>query len=122
MSDQDLNSHKYFTQRRGSLKLERSSFDGHYKELQEFVKPRRGRFFTQDRNDGTKKHQSIINDVATQAHQIARAGMYAGIMSPARPWFALATFDPGLMESQNVKIWLNIVENLLLQIFNAGNL
>ena len=118
----DIDARDYFSKRLSAMKMERESFDPHYKELQQFIKPRRGRFFSQDRNKGEKKHQSIINSKATQSHQIARAGMYAGIMSPARPWLKLRTFNRDLMEFGPVKLWLEQVEKLMLQIFNSGNL
>lgn len=114
--------HDYFQQRLGALKQERASFTGHYKELSENIKPRRGRFFVQDRNKGNKRHNNIINSKATQAHRTATAGLFAGVMSPARPWFNLATPDPDMMEFQPVKEWLNDVETTMRAIFNAGNL
>ena len=104
------------------MKLEQSSFLTHWRELSEFVKPRRGRFDVRDVNKGTKKHAFIINSHATQAHNIAQAGMFAGIMSPARPWFSLAVEDTDLMQSQRVKIWLKQVEKVIRGIFNNSNL
>src|SRR3546814_5750401 len=65
-----------------------------YKELSEFIQPRRGRFFISDRNKGDRRYGKIINSKATQAHRIARSGMLAGTMSAARPWFGLQTPDP----------------------------
>lgn len=118
----DLNSRKYFDQRLGSLRSERQSFITHYKELSEFVTPRRGRFFTADRNKGDKRYSNIINSHATQAHRIARAGIFAGTMSPTRPWFSLVTPDPDLMEFQPVRIWLAQQERLIRAIFNSSNL
>ena len=63
----DIDARDYFSKRLSAMKMERESFDPHYKELQQFIKPRRGRFFSQDRNKGEKKHQSIINSKATQS-------------------------------------------------------
>ena len=65
----------YFNQRLSSLKQERESFIDHWRELAEFVQPRRGRFFVTDRNKGDRRHLSIINSKATQAHRIATAGL-----------------------------------------------
>ena len=118
----DHNERDYFQRRLGSLKKERSSFITHWKELSEFIQPRRGRFSTSDRNKGDRRHSSIINSKATQALRIARAGMLAGTMSPSRPWFALETIDPDMMEFQPVKIWLRQQEKLLRAIFNQSNL
>ncbi len=118
----DRNSRKYFDARRGALMKERSSFISHYKDLSQFVQPRRGRFTATDRNIGAPRHQNIINSRATWALRTARAGLFAGVMSPARPWFRLETQDPGLMEFQPVIVWLDQVEELMRDIFNQGNL
>lgn len=119
----DRNTAKYFEQRRGKLKTERDSFIAHYKDLSEFIQPRRGRFFRTDRNRGEAVHNKIINSRATQAHRVARAGLFAGVMSPTRPWFALRTKnDPDLMEFGPVKNWLHDVELSMRNIFNQSNL
>ncbi len=109
-------------QRVSAMRSERLSFDAHYMELSENIQPRRGRFFTSDRNKGEKRHQLIINSRGTQALRTATAGLLAGTMSPSRPWFALATPDPDLMEFAPVREWLYKTETLLRAIFNASNL
>lgn len=120
--DIDLNSTQYFERRVAALKLERNSFESHWMELSEYFAPRRGRFLTTDRNRGERVHQSIINSRGTQAWRVARAGLLAGTMSPARPWFALETLNPDLMDSHAAKIWLSQVERLMQTIFNQSNL
>ncbi len=116
-----LTNRKYFDQRLGTLKKEFQTFETHYKELSQFVQPRRGRFFTEDRNKGDKRYSAIINSHATQAQRTARAGLFAGTMSPTRPWFSLITPDPGLMEFQPVRIWLADRERTIRAIFNQSN-
>ena len=118
----DRNSRKYFDARRAALAKERSSFIAHYKDLSQFVQPRRGRFTATDRNVGAPRHQNIINSRATWSLRVARSGMFNGVMSPARPWFRLETQDPGLMEFQPVVVWLDQVEESMRTIFAQGNL
>lgn len=118
----DLNSRRYFDQRLGGMRGERQSFISHYRDLSEYVMPRRGRFTASDRNKGDKRHSNIINSHATQAHRIARAGIFAGTMSPTRPWFNLVTPDPELMEFEPVRVWLADQERLLRAIFTSSNL
>lgn len=122
MPEVNRTSKKYFERRKSSMKLERESFDGHWKELAQFVQPRRGRFFVSDRNKGDKRHNFIINNKASQAHKIARAGLFAGVMSPTRPWFKLSTPDQGLMKFDPVVLWLHQVEEQMRRIFNESNL
>ncbi len=117
----DHTERDYFERRRGALRKERASFIAHYKELAQYVKPRRGRFETSDRNKGDRRHNFIINSRATQALRIAGAGMLAGTMSPARPWFAFSTFDLDLLEFAPVKVWLARQELLIRTILNSGN-
>ena len=111
-----------YMRRLGDLKIERSSFIFHAKELSENIEPRRGRFFISDRNKGNKRHTKIINSRATQAHRTAQSGIFAGIMSPTRPWFKLETLDPGLMNTADVKAWLYNVEQLIRTVFFESNL
>lgn len=109
-------------QRHQSLVFERQSFISHWRDLAEFVKPRKGRFLISDVNKGDKRHQSIINSTGTRAHRVATAGLMTGVMSPSRPWFNLGTPDPDLMEFEPVKIWLASVEEKIRKIFNESNL
>jgi len=112
----------YLNQRVSQLELERQSFISHWKELSVNISPRRGRFEQTDRNIGTKRHKAIINSRGTQALGTARAGMFAGVMSPTRPWFEIGVPDPELSNSTNVRIWSTQVEAIMLEIFNTSNL
>jgi hypothetical protein len=112
---------EFHNRRLGELKSERSSFDSHYRELAEFVLPRRGRFTTSDRNKGDKRHNKIINSKGTMALRTAASGLMANLTSPARPWLRLETPDPDLMEFEPVKIWLGKVETIMRAVFNESN-
>lgn len=121
MPEQPENRVEYFNKRFSGMDIERESFVDHWRELQEFVSPRRGRFMVEDRTRGRKRHQSIINSKATQALRVAVAGMLNGTMSPSRPWFKLETFDPDLMESEAVRQWLHKAELIVRSILNESN-
>lgn len=118
----DRDEFDYYIRRKGSLEKERSSFITHYMELSEFVQPRRGRFNPTDRNRGERAHQSIINSRASRAHRIARAGMFAGVMSPARPWFKMETEDKDMLRFSPVKQWLYDLELRMRSLFFKSNL
>ena len=110
-----------FTSRWASLKQERSSWIEHYKEISDVIMPRSGRFFTQDRNKGNRRHNAIYDSTATKDLRILSAGLMAGMTSPARPWFKLALADKDLMKFSPVKVWLNDVTVLILSIFQRSN-
>ena len=105
----------------GALKTERSSWWEHYQELSTYLLPRSGRFFLQDRNNGRKKHNSILDNTGTKGLRTLAAGMLAGMTSPARPWFRLATPDAELNKSPAVKQWLAEVTRMMLDVFGKSN-
>ena len=72
-------------QRWSSLQAERSSWVSHWSEISTYLLPRNGRFFTSDRNKGTRRHNAIYDSTGTKALKVLGAGMMAGATSPARP-------------------------------------
>ena len=107
--------------RLSALMTERSSFVPHWKELSDYLLPRSGRFFTTDRNSGTKRHNLIYDSTGTKAVRTLGAGLLGGGSSPARPWMRLAVPDKDLMKHAPVKVWLNLVTRAMLDIFQRSN-
>ena len=107
---------------RAQLKLQRTSFEPHWRDLGDYINPRRPRWFTADVNKGDRRNQKIIDGTGTFAARTLRSGMMGGVTSPARPWFKLTTPDPAMAEFGPVKIWLDIVTKLLIAIFLRSNL
>lgn len=108
--------------RKASLWSERTSWDSHWRELSENFLPRSGRFSTSETNKGGKKHNKILDNTGPRSLGILSAGMMAGMTSPARPWFRLATGDPEMMKADAVKWWLNQVTRIMLDICASSNL
>lgn len=107
---------------RSQLDSERSSFLAHWRDLGEYILPRRPRWFTSDANKGDRRNQKIIDSTATMAARTLRSGMMGGVTSPARPWFRLTTPDPDLAEFGAVKDWLHIVSNRMSTVYLRSNL
>ena len=97
-------------------------WEDHHKELVHWFLPRKGWFVDTDQSSrGDKKNQNIINTSPLDSSNTLASGMMAGITSPTRPWFKLATSDLALREFGPVKIWLEQVERLMLQVFSRSN-
>lgn len=105
----------------GALKSERATWLGHWKEISDYLLPRSGRFFVQDRDKGWRRHNNIYDSTGTRALRVLAAGMMSGMTSPARPWFRLATNDPHLNEYAPVKLWLHDTTNLMMDVFAKSN-
>lgn len=107
---------------RSQLSNERTTFLAHWRDLGEYILPRRPRFQTFDVNRGDRRNQKIVDSTATLAIRTLRSGMMAGVTSPARPWFRLATANPALMDNEAVKEWLHEVSQIMSDIFLRSNL
>lgn len=105
----------------GALKTERATWIAHWKEISDYMLPRSGRFFVQDRDKGWRRHNNIYDSTGTRALRVLGAGLMGGATSPARPWFRLATADPELNAYAPVKFWLADVQRMMMEIFQRSN-
>lgn len=108
--------------RMGHLTHSRSSWESHWRELSDYMAPRRGRWHLDRHNRGEKMHERIMDGTPLFAARTLSSGMMAGLTSPARPWFRLATPDPALSELGAVKVWLHTVETRMRDVFQKSNL
>lgn len=104
------------------MRNERQSFVPHWRDLNDYILTRRGRFFVSDSNKGERRNLKIIDSTATLAARTLRSGMMGGITSPARPWFRLTTPDPDLSEYPSTKEWLHVSTNRMEGVFLKSNL
>ena len=107
--------------RRGALFTERSSWMTQWREISQYLMPRTGRFLLTGQNKGDKRYNSILDSTGRRALRVLAAGLMAGMTSPARPWFRLATGDRDLMEYGPVKLWLNLVTEKMRDVFSRSN-
>lgn len=108
--------------RRAELYNERTSFEAHWRQLGDFILPRRPRFFVGDANRGDRRNANIIDGTASLSLRTLKAGMMSGITSPAKPWFNLTTIDPEMAKFGPVKRWLDDVTSLMRSVFIRSNL
>ncbi|MFV0347299.1 MAG: portal protein [Halodesulfovibrio sp.] len=95
------------------LESQRTSWESHWREIAEYIVPRKGRFTGSSQHEadsGERRGGRIIDATATRAVRVLAAGMQGGLTSPARPWFRLRLEDRDLMEFGPVRMWLDDVE------------
>jgi hypothetical protein len=110
-----------FRKRHAAMMTERASWDPHWREINENLLPRAGRFTTSDSNQGKKKHNLILDSTGPRALRILGAGLMGGATSPARPWFRLGTPDTDLMNYAPVKSWLDACQKKVMLVFQRSN-
>lgn len=117
------NPRQVYEKKLSALKAERLNWEGDWKVIQENFMPFRGRFFMSEANKSQKSRiNQSINNRGIMAVRTMRSGLMAGVTSPARPWFRLATTDPDLMKFRPVKEYMEIVERMMRDIFAQSNL
>lgn len=105
------------------LKQERQSWDSHYRELQEFFLPRRGRWLESSASSrGNKVNNKLVDPTPRFAARTLASGMHAGSTNPAMPWFKLTTPDPEMLEFPAISNWLYMVESRMRDVFERSNL
>jgi hypothetical protein len=112
-----------YRQRFKQLKQKTDTWREHWKDLADFVLPRKSMYLTNDTeesNDGGKVNENIINGVATLDAGILANGI-GNMTSPSKPWFELGVNDKDLMELEAVKSWLRMVRDGMLEIFAKSN-
>lgn len=106
-----------------ALKSERQSWDSHYRELQEFFLPRRGRWLEAPASlRGSKVNNKLVDPTPRFAARTLASGMHAGSTNPAMPWFKLTTPDPEMLEFPAIGNWLYMVESRMRDVFERSNL
>ena len=121
MAELEVQNKAKYLRRLARLKLERESYINHWEKITDNLLPRSGRYFLQDRNKGERRNKDIYDSTATRALGILAAGMMAGMSSPARRWFRLATSDMDLMQYSPVRQWLDDAGDILLDVFSRSN-
>jgi len=106
---------------RAQLMIERTSFESHWRDLGDYVLPRRIRFHTSEGNEGRKQNRRIIDSHATFAIGTLRSGMMSGNTSPARPWFMVTHPDQQVAEFGPVKQWLQTVTERMRDVMLKSN-
>lgn len=126
MADEGTTRKTKYRNRMKGLFEASSSWLVHWRELAEYLMPRRGKYLQNNQTDtdkqrGEKRHQKIINGSASGALRTIAAGMQGGLTSPSRAWFQLVLGDEELMEISPVRNWLHIVRNQMLNVFQRSN-
>jgi hypothetical protein len=119
----NISKRQKFERIKSKLDTERSTYVKHWRELSDFILPRRSRFFTDDQNqDHARRTNRIIDSTATRAARTLQSGLHSGVTPPNRPWFRLTTPDPELAEFAPVKQWLHTVSSRMQTVFVKSNI
>ena len=121
MNEEAFNRRAHLESLKTQLETDRSSFKYQWRDINDYIRPRRGRFFVTDANRGDRRNLKIIDSTATFASANLAAGMMSGASSPARPWFGLGAFDPADDHREDAKEWFHTVTTRMKSAFLRSN-
>jgi hypothetical protein len=106
-----------------SLENERRDWWPHWRELADYILPKRYTWLLsdQERRRKASKNPNILDGTGTQAARTCASGMMNGITSPSRQWFKLRIAGFNLDQDTEAAIWLDEVERRMLLIMAESN-
>lgn len=107
----------------GGLRTERYSWWTHWRELADYILPRRYKWLITPNqgNRGSPINQRIIDSTGTLAARVTAAGLLSGMTSPTSTWFRLTIDDAELAEYWEVKVWLDEVARRMRAVLAESN-
>lgn len=102
-------------------KASRSSFDTHWQTLHDY-------FYVEGDDSNRSSYpgnelcfDSLYDTLSLNTADVLAAGLTNYLTPPTTKWFGLTTKNPALMQSKNVKQWLQDTEDELYHILNNSN-
>lgn len=106
------------------LKNERNSWWVHWREIADYILPRRYKWLVtpNEASRGSPLNSRIIDSTGTIALRTLSSGMMSGITSPTRPWFKLRVEETDQDDQSNpTNLWLAEVEKRMGRVFAESN-
>lgn len=105
------------------MRVNRYSWWTHWRELADFLLPRRYRWLVTPnmQSRGSPINGHILDSTATLAARYCAAGIMTGVTNPTRTWFRLKVGDIDSTQTSPTSIWLKDCEGLLMRIFQESN-
>ena len=113
----------YVEARLGGLRMWRYSWWSHWARLAEFFQPRRYHWLivANRMSRGNPINDAIVDCTPTLALRICASGLWTGMTSPSRPWFAFETALPGIDVDQAGLAWLEDTQKKAYQVLAESN-
>lgn len=118
-----MNTTERLEARLSALRTERHSWWLHWRELSEFILPRRYRWLVtpNDTRRGRGMNAHILDSTGTIAARDCAAGLKAGITNQTKKWFRLRAKGVESEGNTPVALWLAETERRMLRVFSESN-
>ena len=104
------------------MDAEYEAWEGHFRELRDNIQPTRGRFHLGENRKNSTINKKIIDSTGRKALRTLKAGLMAGLTSPARPWFRLGLYDDANADNPENKQYLHEVQKRMYVVMRGSNI
>lgn len=113
----------YCEARLGGLRMWRYSWWSHWARLAEFFQPRRYHWLivANRMSRGNPINDAIVDCTPTLALRVCSSGLWTGMTSPSRPWFAFEVALPGVDIDQAGQAWIEDTQKKAYQVLAESN-
>lgn len=103
-----------YVKRYEELRDDRRNWEHHWQEIAEVILPRRTDIVGK-RTPGDKRNLKAIDSTGIIANELLAAGLHGMMTNPASKWFTLRLSNADLNAEDEVKLWLESVENIIYE-------
>lgn len=123
LSPTDLALRRHCDGRLMGLRTNRYSWWVHWRELADYILPRRYRWFISpnQQSRGSPINQAIIDDSGTLAARNLASGINSGVSPQDAPWFRLKIGRIDSAQTSPISLWLAECERLMALVFQESN-
>lgn len=122
-NDPDMQIYSQVTQRLNGLRNERYSWWEHWRDLADFLLPRRYKWIVTPNQAyrGSPINQHILDSTGTMAARNLAAGLFSGVSSPTKPWIKLRCGYEDDTKTTPTSLWLSECKRILMLVFAESN-
>lgn len=115
----EINTAEQFIKNLDKLKSRRANYDDVNQDITDYVLPNRGDF-TETKVDGDRKDRIVYDSTAITANQNLASVIAQGLTDPNSIFFRFRAQDPIAADQEDVKRWLEKLEQKVFNIFTSA--
>jgi hypothetical protein len=107
--------------RMSRLQTQRSTWESHWQELADYMRPRKADIVQTSRTPGKKRTEQIFDGTAVRAAEMLSASLSGMLTNMSTSWFSLRYRDEELQLDDEAREWLLSAENAMYTAFHRSN-
>lgn len=107
--------------RLSKLEQQRSTWESHWQELADYMRPRKADIVVTSETPGRKRTEQIFDGTAVRAAEMLSASLHGMLTNMSTSWFSLRYRDPQLQLDDEAREWLLSAEDAMYTAFHRSN-